>query len=357
MLAGLLAVTSLLGATSATTATAQDAGQTEIVGGVPADPGEYPYQVAVVRHGVVDGYQALFCGGSLISPDTVLTAAHCMEGETPSAIDVRSGITDLADPQGHRSGVRQIRVHPGYDPATTDNDVAILQLEHSLPEAPVAVAQTSQAALWAPGTTATITGWGDTTGNSRYRTELREAEVPVVADEDCAAAYGSDFVAGHMFCAGVLDLGGFDTCQGDSGGPIVVDNAGSPLQIGVTSFGEGCALPDFPGVYTRLDTYFTPYIERFLDPDGAPDAPRSVQSGSFLGVARVTWRPPFFDGGTAITGYKLRFNPGGRVVNVSGSARAANLTGLHRGVTYTVKLKARNALGLGPPATTSFRIP
>lgn len=357
LMLALLAVTTLVGATSATAVSAEGAGQPEIVGGVPAAPGEYPYQVALVHRLQDIPALAQFCGGSLISPDTVLTAAHCMPGETSASVDVRSGIVDLVADQGHRAHVRQIRVHPGYDPHTSDNDLAILQLDRALPETPVQIAQTSQTALWAPGTAATITGWGDTTGNRDFSTVLREAEVPVLADPACTAAYGSEFFAGHMLCAGLVDLGGVDTCQGDSGGPIVVDNAGSPLQIGATSFGEGCALPDFPGVYTRLDTYFTPFIERFLDPDSAPDAPRSVRAGSAFAVARVTWVPPFFDGGTRITGYRLTFSPGGRVVSVAGSARAANVAGLARGVRYTVNVKALNAVGAGPSAATSVRIP
>ena len=333
------------------------AGDPEIVGGVPVgDATDFPYQVALVFRQVSDPFQAQFCGGSLISPDTVLTAAHCVEGESARDLDVRSGIVDLVDDLGHRANVRQIRVHPDYDPATSDNDVAVLQLSTTLPEPVVEIARPSQAGLWPAGTPATITGWGDLTGDSEFPTTMHVAEVPVVSDADCASAYPGAFVAAHMMCAGFLDVGGVDACQGDSGGPIVVENGAAPVQVGVTSFGEGCALPDLPGVYAQVDAYYSSFLARFLDPDGPPDAPRGLSAGVAFGVARATWRPPFFDGGTPITGYRVRILPGGRVFNVSAATRSIDVR-LAPGRTHTFMVRARNALGLGAPRSTSLSIP
>ena len=185
------------------------AGDPEIVGGVPVgDATDFPYQVALVFRQVSDPFQAQFCGGSLISPDTVLTAAHCVEGESARDLAVRSGIVDLVDDLGHRANVRQIRVHPDYDPATSDNDVAVLQLSTTLPEPVVEIARPSQAGLWPAGTPATITGWGDLTGDSEFPTTMHVAEVPVVSDADCASAYPGAFVAPHMRRAGSLTAGG-----------------------------------------------------------------------------------------------------------------------------------------------------
>lgn len=358
LVAALALLTLALGtAPSASAQAPSGSGDPEIVGGVPVgSAAEYPYQVALVHRGVADPFNAQFCGGSLISPDTVLTAAHCVDGEVATDLAVRSGIVDLVDDVGHRANVRQIRMHPAYDADTSDNDVAVLQLATTLPETVVEMAQPSQAGLWPAGTLATITGWGDLTGDDDYPTDLHVADdVPVVDDPTCAAAYDG-YVAAHMLCAGDVELGGVDTCQGDSGGPIVVDDGGSPLQIGITSFGEGCALPGFPGVYTQVDAYYGSFLARFLDPDGPPDAPRGLAVGSAFGLVRATWRPPFFDGGTPITGYKVRILPGGRVVNLPASARTLDVR-LAPGLTHTFKVRARNATGLGAPATVSIPLP
>ncbi|MBL8776515.1 MAG: trypsin-like serine protease [Acidimicrobiales bacterium] len=342
---------------SASAQVPEGAGDPEIVGGVPVeDAADFPYQVALVSRGVANPFQAQFCGGSLISPDTVLTAAHCVDGEVAGDLAVRTGIVDLVDDIGHRANVRQIRMHPGYDADTSDNDIAVLQLATTLPETPVALAQPSQSGLWPADTLATITGWGDLTGDQNFPTDLHVAQVPVVSDSACNAAYSGSIIVAHMMCAGDLEVGGVDTCQGDSGGPIVVDNGGSPLQIGVTSFGEGCALADFPGVYAQVDAYYGPFLERFLDPDSPPDAPRGLAAGSAFGLVRATWRPPFFDGGTPITGYKVRILPGGRVFNLPATARSLDVR-LAPGVTHTFKVKARNAVGLGVAASRSIPLP
>ena len=342
---------------SASAQVPEGGGDPEIVGGVPVeDAGDFPYQVAVVSRNVADPFQAQFCGGSLISPDTVLTAAHCVDGEAAADLAVLTPIVDLVDDIGHRANVRQIRMHPQYDADTSDNDIAVLQLATTLPEIVVTLAQPSQSGLWPAGTPATITGWGDLTGDQDFPTTMHVAQVPVVSDQDCSTAYSGAIVATHMMCAGDLEVGGVDTCQGDSGGPIVVDNGGSPLQIGVTSFGEGCALADFPGVYAQVDAYYTSFLERFLDPDSVPDTPRGLATGTAFGLVRATWRPPFFDGGTPITGYKVRILPGGRVFNLPATARSLDVR-LAPGVTHTFKVRARNALGLGAPASRSIPLP
>ncbi len=135
---------------------------TEIVGGQPADPGEYPFQVALLQRGVSNRYQAQFCGGSLISPDTVLTAAHCLVDFTAAQIDVLVGTHTLAPGGGGaRLPARRIRPHPGFNPDTYANDVGIVQLGVERAEELIPTVQAGQAELWDPGTIGTVIGWGN----------------------------------------------------------------------------------------------------------------------------------------------------------------------------------------------------
>ncbi|MCB0164674.1 MAG: trypsin-like serine protease [Anaerolineae bacterium] len=234
----------------------------QIVGGQPAAPGEYPWQVALVSAGVANPQSGQFCGGSLINAEWVLTAAHCTAGETPGSIDVVLGINNLSDGptiggKGQRIDVAQIMAYPGYNDSTSDGDVALLHLA-----SPATLGGTVQtvgltglgdSALFEPGDTATVTGWGATSEGGAGSNALLEVAVPIVSNATCnaPASYGGAVTA-NMLCAG-LAAGGKDSCQGDSGGPLVVPNgSGGWLQAGVVSWGDGCARPNLYGVYARV---------------------------------------------------------------------------------------------------------
>lgn len=236
--------------------------QPQIVGGQLADLGEYPWQVALVSASSANPQSGQFCGGSLIDAEWVLTAAHCAVGESPSSIDVVLGINNLSDGpttggQGQRRDVGQIIVYPGYDDNTNDGDVALLHL--ATPASLGGRVQTigltglSDSALFAPGDIATVTGWGATSDGGSGSNALREVEVSIVSNATCnaPASYGGAVTA-NMLCAGEA-AGGKDSCQGDSGGPLVVPTgSGGWLQAGVVSWGNGCAQPNFYGVYARV---------------------------------------------------------------------------------------------------------
>ena len=116
----------------------------------------------------------------------------------------------------------------------------------------IRIANASDAPLAAPGTPSVIVGWGTTSEDGDPSDVLREASIPILPDQTCSNDYGGNFVKRTMLCAGYLP-GGIDTCQGDSGGPLFVDDGfGLPLEVGIVSFGDGCARPDTPGVYTRV---------------------------------------------------------------------------------------------------------
>jgi secreted trypsin-like serine protease len=253
--AALIAAT-LLGTTDpamahATPATGKAAGhqgqRIEIVGGVRAAEGAFPWVVRL----------SVGCDGALTAPRYVLTAAHCV-GRTgaTSRILVTAGSVDL-----HSS--RAIQVHSeyvtrasGYHYATSGNDWALIRLERPLDLPTLALTPDSR---YNSGTF-TILGWGSTSENSSAQQRyLRTAQVPYVPDSACDGAYspsGNGIVGSDMICAGDFQKGGVDSCQGDSGGPMVRrDAAGRWVEVGIVSWGIGCAEAGYPGVYTQVSTF------------------------------------------------------------------------------------------------------
>jgi trypsin len=227
----------------------------QVVNGSPASEGEYPAQAYVSA-------AAGTCGGTLVGGRMVLTAAHCAVGPLDVPLPAASfdhvciGQIHLPCDDANKYAVTDNEVHPEYDGSTNEFDVAMLTLDEAPPETPLRVVELGEAALWAPGTSATVVGWGETSEGGSTSSTLLEAQVPMRSDADCDAAYadyyGPDddgFFAETMVCAG---NGSADTCAGDSGGPLMVSDGTAPVLVGATSWGEGCNDPEFPGVYARL---------------------------------------------------------------------------------------------------------
>ncbi|MFF5971548.1 serine protease [Streptomyces sp. NPDC012769] len=230
-----------------------------VVGGQPTRISEAPWVVALSSRDRFGGTRAgQFCGGVVVAPTRVLTAAHCLGrdvlGGEPwqlSDFKVIAGRTSLRGKGGQEVRVSGTWVNPRYNPSTNSGDLAMLTLEKALPASYViGVAAPGDAAV-TPGTPAQVYGWGDMTGHGTYAMSLRSARVQVLADRTCERAYPSGFGVAYradtMLCAGDPD-GGKDACQGDSGGPLVAQGR----LIGLVSWGSGCGEAENPGVYTRV---------------------------------------------------------------------------------------------------------
>ena len=234
--------------------------QPRIVNGTIAGPGEYPAQGFLLVD--VGGGLAAGCGGTVVAARKFVTAAHCVIGDDgkprpASAFSVFLGEVNQTDfGAAERPVVSAATLHPDYaeDAGGNTNDVGVLTFAAPVTAVPARLIRPNEAALWAPGATARIIGWGDTfQGQGTGSNELREANVPMRSDADCAAAYGGFFVAATMVCAGAADPpGSSDTCQGDSGGPLLVADGAAFVLAGVVSFGNGCNRRGFPGIYTRV---------------------------------------------------------------------------------------------------------
>ena len=254
--------------------------QTRIVGGQPADAGEWPWMAIIADRGgslEIDSE----CGGTLIHPQWVLTAAHCtidFGGEPLSGLDVAIGVEKIDAPpeEYERIEVEKIVAHPEYDNFMLYNDIALLKLArpHSLPVARW-MNSDDDASLVSSGTMATAMGWGLVSQEPDKDAEtLMEVDLPIVSNEVCLDAWdeiwGPDSVVGTMLCAGYME-GGKDTCTGDSGGPLVVpDGQGGFLVVGLTSWGgEYCGEAGYPGVYTRVSEY-ADWIESIMQEASNP---------------------------------------------------------------------------------------
>ncbi|MEU8842857.1 serine protease [Streptomyces roseus] len=221
---------------------AANASQAPVVGGTRAAQGEFPFMVRL----------SMGCGGALYTQQIVLTAAHCVNGSgNNTSITATAGVVDLNSSSAIKVKSTKVLQAPGYN--GKGKDWALIKLAKPINLPTLKIADTKAF----DNGTFTVAGWGATREGGGQQRYLMKATVPFVSDAVCQSAYGSDLVPGDEICAG-LPQGGVDTCQGDSGGPMFRrDDNNAWIQVGIVSWGEGCARPNFPGVYSEVSTFAT----------------------------------------------------------------------------------------------------
>ena len=219
-----------------------------VVGGSRAAQGEFPFMVRL----------SMGCGGALYSSTIVLTAAHCVSRTgTNTSITATLGVVDLQSSSRITRTSNYVYRAPGYN--GNGKDWALIRL--SSPVTGLATLPLAASTAYDSGTF-TIAGWGAATESGSQQRYLLKAQVPFVSDATCnsASMYNGEVIATDEICAGYT-AGGVDTCQGDSGGPMFrADSAGAWVQVGIVSWGDGCARPNKPGVYTQV-SYFSAAIK------------------------------------------------------------------------------------------------
>ncbi|XP_070156103.1 trypsin-1 [Polyergus mexicanus] len=226
-----------------------------IVEGVETLVNQYPWMALLMYRG------QFYCGGTVINSRYVLTAAHCIDRFDESKLTVRilehnRNSTSESTTQDFK--VEKALKHSGYSTINYDNDIALIKLKEPIKfQGPMRPACLPEQGKTFAGEKGIVTGWGAIKEGGSVSNTLQEVVVPILSNAECRATkYPSRKITDNMLCAGYKQ-GGKDSCQGDSGGPLHVEKDGIYHIGGVVSWGEGCAQPGYPGVYSRVNRYLT----------------------------------------------------------------------------------------------------
>ncbi|KAJ8682239.1 hypothetical protein QAD02_018031 [Eretmocerus hayati] len=231
------------------------ANKQKIVGGQETEVNEYPWVALLLYR------NRFYCGASVINNKYLLTAAHCVDGFQKQHITVRimehdRNVHNETVTQDFK--VKEIYKHTSYSTTNYNNDIALMKIDGEFEfdhiMKPVCLAEKTKTFS---GEMGIATGWGATKQGGPVSATLQAVTVPILSNTECRATkYPSRKITDNMLCAGYQE-GMKDSCQGDSGGALHVQTDGLHRIVGVVSWGEGCAKPGYPGVYTRVNRYIT----------------------------------------------------------------------------------------------------
>lgn len=219
----------------------------------------YPWIARLVYDG------RFHCGGSLLTKDYVLTAAHCVRKLQKSKLRVILGDHDqttVDETPVMMRAVTSIVIHRNFDLNTYNHDIALLKLRRPIKYTknirPICLPGIKDPA----GRYGTVVGWGRTAEGGMIPSVVQEVQVPILTLRQCRAMkYRASRITSYMLCAG---RGAMDSCQGDSGGPLLVNTGDRYEIVGIVSWGVGCGRPGYPGVYTRVSRYLN-WLKHKLD--------------------------------------------------------------------------------------------
>ncbi|OXA43665.1 Mite allergen Der p 3 [Folsomia candida] len=240
-----------------------------IINGTEVQRGEIPWMVAITKYQYnrVPRWKVV-CGGVLLNDRFVLTASHCLQGRYKDTLEVVFNVDDSSlitnDVRVIRRKIKRVILHPEYNSVTIDNDIALIEITKPLEISEVA------RNVWPVCLPAhddedyshigTVAGWGYTkwienkAAPANASAYLRKVYIPILTHEECLQTKlpSKNNVTENMLCAGYVEDGGKDSCLNDSGGPLTVEENGRTRVVGIVSWGIGCGLKGYPGVYTRV---------------------------------------------------------------------------------------------------------
>lgn len=316
----------------------------KIVGGSGVSISTAPWQVAIISRQASSNRGGQFCGGSLISTEWIVTAAHCLDYGSyqvqPSDIGIQIGNTTLSTSRLSVLGVSTIQVHPNYVSSSNNHDVALIRLSSPVSFSSNVAPLTLFRSSVTHNTPALVTGWGqmgitDNYGyiyGSTFPTTLQGTTV-YVSDDTCFNEPPDGFNPETMLCAGT-DNWMNDTCQGDSGGPLAINVSGTNYLAGVTSWGYGCAWLS-PGIYTKVSNYVA-WIESIVGagPADFNESPNPTISGfavvgQTLSADAGVWDPE--------PSFTYQWFSGGRTISrATGSRYKVSRSDLNKTITVSV---------------------